>query len=94
MLDLSAPEADAADRVRAACTGAGIFYVRGHGVPQDLVDAAFDAHRRVFALPAEEKLKLRVDANYRGYLPPAAETSDPASQKRGGDTKEGWVLGR
>jgi isopenicillin N synthase-like dioxygenase len=93
IIDVSAPEQDAATRVRAACIDSGFFYVSHHGVPEELVAAAFDANRRLFALPVGEKLKLLADKNYRGYTPMAEETLDPGNQTRG-DTKEGWYMGR
>ena len=93
VIDMSAPAADAAARVRAACIDSGFFYVRDHGVPKELIDAAFDANRRLFALPVEEKMKLLADGNFRGYTPMAEEKLDPDHQTRG-DTKEGWYMGR
>ena len=93
VVDLAAPEADAAARVRAACLDSGFFYVRNTGVPDAVVDAAFDANARLFALPLEAKLALRADSNFRGYTAMAEETLDPAHQSAG-DTKEGWYMGR
>jgi len=55
-----------------ACENVGFFYAAGHGVPEEAIDRAFAASRRFHALPLEEKLKLRLNANNIGYLPVAA----------------------
>jgi isopenicillin N synthase-like dioxygenase len=47
----------------------GFFYIRNHGVPQDLIDAMFAETARFHALPAEPKLSLRIDAQQTGYAP-------------------------
>jgi isopenicillin N synthase-like dioxygenase len=58
-----------AREVRAACQRIGFFYAAGHGVPQEVVDAAFRASREFHALTLEEKLRLRLNENNIGYLP-------------------------
>jgi isopenicillin N synthase-like dioxygenase len=52
---------DAAERV-------GFFYVRGHAVPQALVDRVYALSRQFFALPAEARQSVRIDARHRGFL--------------------------
>jgi isopenicillin N synthase-like dioxygenase len=52
---------EAAERV-------GFFYVRNHAVPQPLVDGVYALSRRFFALPAEAKQSVRIDARHRGFL--------------------------
>ena len=47
----------------------GFLYVSGHGVPADSVAAVREASRRFHALPLEEKLKITLDRNFRGYIP-------------------------
>ena len=61
-----------------------------HGVPEELVAAAFDAQRHFFALPLEQKLRIRANKYYRGYTPMAEETLDPSRSRRG-DTHEGGL---
>ena len=41
--------------------------VMNHGVDKQLTDNAFQLNKDFFALPTEEKLKLTVDENLRGY---------------------------
>ena len=57
----------AADLKRAA-TEVGFFYLRGHTVPQDAIDAMFAQSRAFFAQPLEVKQQMRVDARHRGFL--------------------------
>jgi isopenicillin N synthase-like dioxygenase len=48
----AAGELDAvAAQVRRASEQVGFFYVAGHGVPAELIDAAFQASREFHALP-------------------------------------------
>ena len=56
-------------QVRHACEHVGFFYMAGHGVPQEIVDAAFDAAREFHSMPLEDKLKLNINENNIGYLP-------------------------
>lgn len=57
------------DALRSACENVGFFYIKGHGVPQQVIDDCFDGSRAFHALPFDEKLKLRQDANNIGYMP-------------------------
>src|SRR5918993_1446668 len=59
----------AAAQVRHACENIGFFYMAGHGVPQSVIDAAFEASREFHALPVEEKMRLKINENNIGYLP-------------------------
>lgn len=59
---------DTAAAILDACATAGFFYVRGHGVPASLREAALAEARAFFALSAEDKAKVAVDARHRGYL--------------------------
>ena len=56
-----------AAELREVTETVGFFYLRGHGVPQTLVDRMFGEARRFFALPLEEKRKIpRIDNT--GYV--------------------------
>jgi isopenicillin N synthase-like dioxygenase len=47
----------------------GFFYIVGHGVSPELVEAAFQASREFHAMPLAEKLTLTLNQNNIGYLP-------------------------
>jgi len=66
--DPAALEALAA-QVRHASETVGFFYLAGHGVLDEVVDAAFAASREFHALPLEEKMRLSLNENNIGYLP-------------------------
>lgn len=61
-----------AEKLRDACTRIGFFYIKNHGVPQDLVEGCFDWAHKFFALPLEKKMEHFVNDshNLRGYTPP------------------------
>ncbi|KAK7386411.1 hypothetical protein VNO78_26627 [Psophocarpus tetragonolobus] len=56
-------------QLHKACTEAGFFYVKGHGIPETLLKEVRDETRRFFELPYEEKAKIKLTpaAGYRGY---------------------------
>jgi isopenicillin N synthase-like dioxygenase len=59
-----------ADQIRSACERIGFFYIVNHGVPQKVVDNAFEASRRFFDQSESFKQQLLFDANDRGYKGP------------------------
>ncbi|CAM6094241.1 unnamed protein product [Calypogeia fissa] len=52
-----------------ACKNVGFFYVKGHGVPPDLLDDVREVGREFFNLPREEKHQIIMNSasGYRGY---------------------------
>ena len=52
----------------------GFLYVVGHPIPRADVEAVREASKRFFALPDEKKLTLKIDKNFRGFLPFAGST--------------------
>ena len=54
--------------VRGASEHVGFFYLAGHGVPQPVVDGAFQASREFHALALDEKQALTLNENNIGYL--------------------------
>jgi len=71
----------------------GFAGIRGHGISPTLVDRAYDAFKRFFALPAETKMKYHLagTGGARGYTPFGIET---AKDSRHPDLKEFWHIGR
>ena len=57
-------------QVRRACEYTGFFYVTRHGVPQAVIDGAFEATRRYHALPIEQRMQHKIDERFRrGFMP-------------------------
>jgi len=48
----------AAAKLREVSKTVGFFYLKGHGIPQDLIDRLFEQSRRFHALPIEAKTKI------------------------------------
>ncbi len=71
----------------------GFCCISGHGIPRTLVDGAYDAFQRFFALPSETKMKYHVPGSggARGYTPFKVET---AKDSQYADLKEFWHVGR
>jgi isopenicillin N synthase-like dioxygenase len=71
----------------------GFAGICGHGIPQRLIDDAYAAFQRFFALPTEIKLKYHRPGTggARGYTPFGIET---AKDSRYPDLKEFYHIGR
>jgi isopenicillin N synthase-like dioxygenase len=73
--------------LREATQHVGFFYVRGHGISQQLQTRLEDVARRFFALPAEDKASISMSRGgkaWRGYFAVGDElTSGLPDQKEG-----------
>jgi isopenicillin N synthase-like dioxygenase len=79
-------------RLRAACLDKGFFYIKNHGVSEQLVDDVFKEAAEFFALPVDQKAevdKARSKAN-RGYEPLQGQTLEAGAPP---DLKEGYYIG-
>jgi isopenicillin N synthase-like dioxygenase len=93
VIDLAAEPADAlAHRIDAALAGPGFFAITGHGVPAAVIDAAFDAAHRFFALAEGHKRRWHIDASpaHRGFDPIGWQSLDVGQPP---DVKESFYLG-
>ncbi|MCC5779019.1 isopenicillin N synthase family oxygenase [Nitratireductor sp. B36] len=63
-----------ASSLRGYLENIGFLYIVGHPIPQSDIEAVREASKQFFALSEDEKLKLRIDKNFRGYLPFAGST--------------------
>ena len=71
IIDMSAMGKDVshvAHALRTACIDVGFFFLRGHGVPQAIVDRAFAVTRAFHALPLEVKQRYRINEHNIGYM--------------------------
>ena len=99
IIDISGlSSADMADRkvvgaaLRAACLDKGFFYIKNHGVSEDLISDVFSEAAAFFALPPEQKdevNKARSTCN-RGYEPLQGQTLEAGAPP---DLKEGYYVG-
>lgn len=63
-----------AEQLLYASTKVGFYYIKGHGIPSELIDQTFDEARRFHDLDLETKMALKMDRNDWpvtgvGYLP-------------------------
>jgi len=71
----------------------GFAIIADHGIPQSVIDAAFDRTRRFFAQSEDAKMNYSIPGGggQRGYTPFGIETAKGAQRA---DLKEFWHLGR
>ena len=82
-----------AREIRWALTNVGFLYIRNHGIPPALIEAAYQASRSFFALPIKVKNALHIrhsGHSLRGYIPLFGENTDPGKTR---DLKECFDLG-
>jgi len=80
-----------AAEIARACEAHGFFYLVGHGVGLDVLDALEAESRRFFALPLEARMAIsmaRGGRAWRGYFPVGGELTSGRP-----DLKEGLYLG-
>ena len=59
--------AQTAAAIREACEGPGFFYITGHGLKQALIEATVTQAKLFFRQPLEDKRKVAVNAQHRGF---------------------------
>lgn len=87
--DGSDPES-VADALHRASTGLGFIYIKGHGIPEELIRAARAIAHQFFAATNEEKATVTVSAQHRGWLGPGAAKMGDDSKV---DLKESFIWG-
>lgn len=87
--DGSAP-GPVAEALHAASQGLGFIYVKGHGIPDDVVARAQEAAYRFFRAPAQEKAAVTVSASHRGWLAQGGARMDDGVPP---DLKESFIWG-
>jgi len=81
------------DELGAAYREWGFAGIRNHGIPQQLVDEAYEVFKAFYALPEDVKKRYHVPGGggARGYTPFGIET---AKDSKHFDLKEFWHIGR
>jgi len=78
--------------IGAAYREFGFCAISHHGIPQQLIDDAYDAFQRFFALPEDVKRHYAADkGGTRGFTPFKIETAKGSNHA---DLKEFWHIGR
>jgi isopenicillin N synthase-like dioxygenase len=72
----------AAAELAWAFENVGFYYLAGHGVPRELIEAQYADAARFHARPMDEKLKIKVNEHTIGYMP-IPETAPPNAAAQG-----------
>lgn len=69
-----------AKNIASACEKVGFFYIKNHGVPQQLMDDTMDAARKFFKKPVDVKMQEHIynSKDLRGYEPVHGANIDPS----------------
>ena len=82
--------ASVAEALQAASTGLGFIYIKGHGIPDEVIHAARATAFRFFQSSEAQKSTVLVSSKHRGWLKPgAAKMGDDAKT----DLKESFIWG-
>ncbi|ODN05973.1 hypothetical protein Ocin01_00708 [Orchesella cincta] len=67
--------------LRQALQYTGFVYLVNHGIPEHIVDSAFQQSTHLFALPLDEKMKFERDLQetFHGYTKPGLKVINPKS---------------
>ncbi|KIO02790.1 hypothetical protein M404DRAFT_147420 [Pisolithus tinctorius Marx 270] len=78
--------------IRDACVSVGFFYVKNHGISEEVISKAVSAAERFFSLPTETKMKLDIHAspNFKGYT---ALLGENVNLNNKGDLHEAFDFG-
>ncbi|KAJ7166307.1 hypothetical protein C8R43DRAFT_985441 [Mycena crocata] len=78
--------------IKHACMEVGFFYVKNHGIPEEVIQRTLALMRRFFDLPLEAKLEVEntKTPNFKGYSPVLSGNNDPNGA---GDLQEGFEFG-
>lgn len=68
-----------AKEIATACEQVGFFYIKNHGIPQELMDETMEAARKHFDKPIESKMNQHIyrSKDMRGYEPVHGANVDP-----------------
>lgn len=90
--DDAAQRKSVAWEIHKTAVDTGFFYIKNHGVSQEMMDGQLELARTFFKLPMEEKMKVdaRNSSCTRGYETMGLQTLDDGSPP---DLKEGFLIG-
>ncbi|KAK9789915.1 hypothetical protein WJX73_001755 [Symbiochloris irregularis] len=94
VVDMAVNEEEAARTVREACETTGFFYVKNHGIAEDLMNKQFAVAKQFFDLSTEKKETIKVNKYYRGWTPMNDEKLSILGDQKAPDQKEGLYIGR
>jgi len=81
---------DVANELHRASQSLGFIYVKGHGIPQTLIDEARNQALDFFRSSEADKSTVLVSSSHRGWLKPGASKMDDDAKA---DLKESFIWG-
>ena len=85
----------AAAELAWAFENVGFYYLAGHGVPRELIEAQYAEAARFHAQPMDEKLKVKVNEHTIGFMPiPEKAPPNAAAQGKKPSQNEAFFLRR
>ncbi|KAK7042698.1 Clavaminate synthase-like protein [Favolaschia claudopus] len=77
------------EEIKHACMEVGFFYVKNHGIPEEIMGATLAQMVRFFDLPLDQKMEIenKKSPNLMGYSPILSGNNDPNGE---GDLQEGF----
>lgn len=84
------------EEVRHALENIGFFFIKNHGVTQELIDRVFAENARFHAQPLERKLAVKVNSKGIGYMPQGLQQPKyrQGETPRKPDLGEAFFIGR
>jgi hypothetical protein len=78
IISLEAPLLDLISQLHDACTRVGFFYIKDHGVPEEIINATFTCAENFFGLDRniKEECHYKKSKILRGYEPPDEVRTD------------------
>ncbi|UZP36925.1 hypothetical protein NXS19_004741 [Fusarium pseudograminearum] len=78
-----------ASLINDACTKVGFFYIKNHGIPEDMIEAVHNAAERFFNLTEAQKMRYYIgnSRKFRGYTPMGAEEATGTEQDLGSEKR-------
>ncbi|KAJ5690045.1 hypothetical protein N7462_004437 [Penicillium macrosclerotiorum] len=66
-----------ASTIHDACVQVGFFYIKNHGIPEEMITGIHRAAERFFRLPEQQKMRFYIgnSQKFRGYSPIGGERS-------------------
>src|SRR5690606_15445888 len=92
VIDFSLPFDQLSKELHETCKNVGFFYLINHGISEKMMETVFSESKRFIDLSEYIKKKYLPNKFNRGYGPFQEEKLD--AQQNGGDTKEGFYIGK
>ena len=77
-------------KIRKVAEQLGFFYIRNHGIPEEVIQKAHQAAKKFFSQPLTKKQNLKINSSHHGFLCMGEAKMESAENI---DLKESFVWG-